>query len=286
MFQLKIAHSKHLMKIAKLRIENFKDEVWKYWNRYGRHELAWRKTKNPYRILVSEVMLQQTQVARVTEKYPEFLAAFPTVHKLTKAPLSQLFRSWSGMGYNRRAKYLRDSAKVIVEKYKGQIPRSREALEGLAGVGKYTAAAVRVFAFNEPDVLIETNIRAAIIHYFYASVLQNTSIEDSKILPIATAAAEGQDPRKWHWALMDYGVYIKRLHKNPARKSAHYLRQSKFEGSLRQVRGAILRTLITGSKTQESIYGLIRENKRIVDKALASLAHDGLMFKKGSLWRV
>ena len=102
------------MKIAKLRIENFKDEVWKYWNRYGRHELAWRKTKNPYRILVSEVMLQQTQVARVTEKYPEFLAAFPTVHKLAKAPPSQVLKVWSGMEYNRRAKYLRDFAKVIV----------------------------------------------------------------------------------------------------------------------------------------------------------------------------
>jgi len=283
MFQLRISHSKHLMKIAKLRIENLKDEVWRYWKKHGRHNLPWRKTKNPYRILVSEVMLQQTQVLRVITKYKEFLKEFPTVQKLARAPLGSVLKVWNGIGYNRRAKYLRDAAKIIVAKYKDRIPKDEAVLRTLPGVGVYTARAVRVFAFNEPDILIETNIRAAIIHSFFQGV---PKVSDRTLLVHAQKTAEGQDPRTWHWALMDYGVHIKKLHKNPARKSTHYVRQSKFEGSLRQARGAILRTLITGSKTQESIYGLIRENKRIVDKALASLAHDGLMFKKGSLWRV
>src|SRR3989338_8865307 len=166
-------------------ISQFQREVLSYWRKNGRHDLAWRKTTNSYRILVSEIMLQQTQVSRVSEKYREFLKVFPTVKALAGAPLGSVLKVWSGMGYNRRAKYLRDAAQIIVEKYKGQIPRSREALEGLAGVGKYTAAAVRVFAFNEPDVLIETNIRAAIIHYFYLSRRRlDKKVTDSELMPI------------------------------------------------------------------------------------------------------
>jgi len=267
-------------------IASFRHVVWNHWKKHGRHGLAWRKTRDPYRILVSEVMLQQTQVSRVEEKYRQFMKVFPSVHTLAGAPLGTVLRVWSGMGYNRRAKYLHDAAKIIVAECKGRVPKDELALRGLPGVGQYTANAVRVFAFNEPDVLIETNIRAAFIHHFYSSVLQNTGIEDSQILPIVETAAKGEDSRTWHWALMDYGVYIKKLHKNPARKSAHYVRQSKFEGSLRQVRGAILHSLVDGSKTKRAIYVLIRANKHIVDKALASLACDDLVTKKGSLWRV
>ncbi|OGX25394.1 MAG: hypothetical protein A3D10_04245 [Omnitrophica WOR_2 bacterium RIFCSPHIGHO2_02_FULL_48_11] len=270
------------MKIAKLRIRNFRDEVWRYWKKHGRRKLAWRKTRNPYRILVSEVMLQQTQVLRVITKYKEFLKEFPTVQKLARAPLGSVLKVWSGMGYNRRAKYLRDAAGIIVGKHKGRVPKDEAVLRALPGVGPYTARAVRVFAFNEPDVLIETNIRAAFIHLFYPSVLQNTGIEDSKILLIAAAAAEGQNPREWHWALMDYGVHIKKLHKNPARKSAHYTKQSKFEGSLRQVRGAILKSIL---KDIPHIDLRGRYGKKY-EAALTSLSKDGLILKKKGLWKV
>ena len=148
MFQLRISHSKHLMKIAKLRIENLKDEVWRYWKKHGRHNLPWRKTKNPYRILVSEVMLQQTQVLRVITKYKEFLKEFPTVQKLARAPLGSVLKVWNGIGYNRRAKYLRDAAKIIVAKYKDRIPKDEAVLRTLPGVGGYTARAVRGVGFN------------------------------------------------------------------------------------------------------------------------------------------
>src|SRR3990167_45987 len=156
------------------KISEFRRTVWKYYNENGRHDLPWRKTKDPYRILVSEVMLQQTQVARVLEKYKQFLKRFPTVRALAKASLADVLKIWSGLGYNRRGKYLHDAAKVIV-----RVGNIKKELTGpLPGVGPYTKAAVLTFAFNQPEVLIETNIRAAYIHHFYASVLQKTAIED------------------------------------------------------------------------------------------------------------
>jgi A/G-specific adenine glycosylase len=272
-------------------LTTFRREVWNYWKKHGRHDLAWRKTKDPYKILVSEVMLQQTQVPRVSEKYGKFLKKFPNTRALARAKLVDVLRIWSGMGYNRRAKYLHDAAKIIVEKHGGKVPRDFAALRTLPGVGPYTASAIRVFAFNEPDTLIETNIRAAFIHHFYSSVLQKTAITDGQILPIAKRAAEGNNPpaggpRKWHWALMDYGAYLKRSGVRNNHRSAHYVRPSKFEGSLRQIRGAILRTLTAGPKTDDQIYRPIRANRPVVNLALAGLARDGLIVKKKGAWRI
>ncbi len=264
------------------KIAAFRRKVWNHWKKEGRHDLPWRKTKDPYRILVSEVMLQQTQVSRVREKYAEFLNAFPSVRTLARAPLGSVLKIWSGLGYNRRGKYLRDAAKVIVEKYGGNF---RKALEHpLPGVGPYTRAAVRAFSFNEPCVLIETNIRAVYMHHFYTSVLQKTSIADSEIFPLAEAAGRGQDPRTWNWALMDYGAYLKRSGVRNNVRSAHYTKQSKFEGSLRQVRGEILRRLMKGEngKKREDLPAGRQEWK----KALASLARDGLIVKDGNHWRI
>jgi A/G-specific adenine glycosylase len=270
--------SEVLRKISAARIRAFRSVVWKYWKENGRHDLPWRKTIDPYRILVSEVMLQQTQVPRVIEKYKEFLKAFPTVQSLARGTLADVLKVWSGLGYNRRGKYLHDAAKEIVRS--GNI---KEALDGpLPGVGPYTRAAVRVFAYNEPDVLIETNIRAVYIHHFYSSVLHKTAIEDRQILPVATKAAEGQDPRTWHSALMDYGVHIKKLHKNPARRSTGYTKQSKFEGSLRQIRGAVLKALAGGAE----IIDLRSRYKKRFDEAVAGLARDGLLVKEKGKWRI
>jgi len=242
--------------------------------------LPWRKTHDPYKILVSEVMLQQTQVPRVVEKYGEFLVAFPTIFVLSQASLSDVLKVWSGLGYNRRAKYLYDAARVIVNEYRGDVEAATKAKK-LPGVGPYTKSAVRVFAFDESHTLIETNVRAAYIHYFYSSVLQNTAITDKELMPIIEKAAESQDPREWHWALMDYGSYIKKTHKNPARRSSSHARQSKFEGSLRQVRGAILRALHEGAPLKELPYEQAR-----LKAALASLQKDGLLAKQGKGWRI
>ncbi len=278
-----------LQNVPAARLNVFRAAAWKYYKENGRHDLPWRKTTDPYKILVSEVMLQQTQVPRVIEKYKAFLIRFPNVRRLAGAPLSDVLKLWSGMGYNRRAKFLREAAQTIMRGYGGRVPKAAVVLRTLPGVGPYTAGAVRVFAFNEPDTLIETNIRAAYIHFFYASVLQKTSISDSELLPLIQKAAKGEDPREWHWALMDYGAHIKKLHKNPARRSAHYTRQSKFEGSLRQVRGAILRALADGPQAERSfdIYlSRRRLDKLKLGEALGGLARDGLIENKKGIWRI
>ncbi len=260
----------------------FRVLVWKYWRENGRHDLPWRKTKDPYRILVSEIMLQQTQVPRVLGKYKEFLKQFPTVRALAKASLSDVLKVWSGLGYNRRGKHLQDAAKEIVEKYDRNLKRALE--HKLSGVGPYTRAAVKAFAFNESGTFIETNIRAAYIHHFFGI---STNVHDREILLILKKAAEGQDPRKWHWALMDYGAHLKRSGVHNNHKSAHYTKQSKFEGSLRQVRGAILRKLQKGSRTENAMRSdLIAFGKRRLEKALAGLARDGLIAKEKGKWRI
>ena len=273
-------------------LARFRRVVWKYWKENGRHNLPWRKTRDPYRIMVSEVMLQQTQVPRVIEKYKEFLRAFPTIRALARSNLAEVLRVWSGLGYNRRGKYLHDAAKIIMEKHGGRVPLETPALRTLPGMGPYTASAIRVFAYNEPDVLIETNVRAVYIYHFEKIWTRRVHISDRDILPIVTKAATGQDSREWHWALMDYGVYLKKLYKNPARKSAQYVRQSKFEGSLRQIRGAILRVLHNGSRSEaEIIKEVVRGTLHISDKkkvltALTSLLRDGLIVEEKGKWRI
>lgn len=258
-------------------VKAFRALVWKYYRAHGRHTLPWRKTKNPYRILVSEVMLQQTQVPRVVEKYKEFLKEFPAVRTLAEASLADVLKVWSGLGYNRRAKYLHDAAKEIVGTHKSNF---RKALEHpLPGVGPYTKAAVKAFAFNESAVLLETNVRAAFIHHFFPNTQQ---VDDLQIIMYAEKVAKNQDPREWHWALMDYGVHIKKLHKNPARRSSSYVRQSKFEGSLRQVRGAILRELHTDRFTLKNLPFEVDK----VENALEALERDGLIVKEKGRWQI
>jgi A/G-specific adenine glycosylase len=290
-------------------ITRFRREVWNYYRAYGRETLPWRKTKDPYKILVSEIMLQQTQVPRVVEKYKEFLKAFPTVQSLARQDLASVVRAWSGMGYNRRAKYLKQMAEIIVKEQGGKIPKDFATLRSLPGIGTYTASAVRVFAYNLPDVLIETNVRAVYIHHFckgqsfagnmaqnIGADLQRTVlcelVSDKELLPIIQNAAQDQDPREWHWALMDYGSHLKKLHKNPARKSATYKKQSKFEGSVRQVRGAILLVLQGGPQTEKilskKVSGGVASgySNATFEKAIEGLEREGMVVKKKGRWGI
>jgi len=278
-----VHRKKHPVRLQARALEEFRSEVWDFWKREGRHDLPWRKTKGPYKVLVSEVMLQQTQVPRVIEKYTSFLKKFPTVEALARAPLSEVLREWSGLGYNRRGKFLRDAAIVIVEAYDGRVPKDVHALRAIPGIGNYTASAIRAFAFNLPGTLIETNIRTAYIHYFFADKKQ---VSDAAILAIADKAAQEQDPREWHWALMDYGAFIKKTHGNLSRKSAIYTKQSKFEGSLRQVRGAIMKALsVKGSLSHTALLRLPFEKVRL-ELALVSLVKDRLVKKAGARWKI
>ena len=224
-------------------IRTFRKSIYDYYRTDGR-DLPWRKTKNPYRILVSEVMLQQTQVERVIGKYGEFLAAFPDFPSLAEAPLPRLLRLWQGMGYNRRALMLRSLAQKIVGEHWGRMPSDPETLIGLPGIGPYTLGAIMAFAFNKPVVFLDTNIRRVYIDAFFPG---REKIRDEEIVPLIRQTLDARSPRKWYNALMDYGAMLKQRRGNPNKRSAHYSRQASFENSDRQVRGRILKVLVNGS---------------------------------------
>jgi len=230
------------------QIYDFVSKVWKYYDAKGRHDLPWRQPSkdgvfDPYAIMVSEIMLQQTQVKRAIIKYDEFLSAFPTISSLSEAPLASVLKTWSGLGYNRRAKFLWQAAQDI--QAKGNFPQTVDLLVQLPGIGVNTAGAIAVYAFNRPVFFIETNIRTVFIHHFFED---SDDITDKQLMPLIEAALQdalerGISPREWHWALMDYGTHIKQAIGNAARRSKTYSKQSKFEGSRRQIRGQVLRIL-------------------------------------------
>jgi A/G-specific adenine glycosylase len=265
-------------KLSFQQIRRFRREIYDYYKRNGR-KLPWRNTRNPYHILLSELMLQQTQVARVIEKYKQFLRRFFTIESLASASLHAVLETWQGLGYNRRALALKKMAAIIVDDYGGKIPRDIETLKALPGVGAATAGAVCAFAFNKPAVFVETNIRSVFIHYFFHD---RDGVKDNEILPLVAQTLDAKRPRQWYYALMDYGVALKERHTNPSRKSAHYTIQSPFEGSLRQVRGKILRALVRDPGMTEAALG--KEINRDVDRVgqcLQQLCKEGFILKKG-----
>lgn len=233
-----------------MTIPAFQKKILKWYATNGRHDLPWRPpalklrrdgSVDPYKILVSEVMLQQTQVDRVIPKFTSFLKAFPSPARLAGASTHTLLSEWKGLGYNRRALYLQRAAHEIVNRHKGIVPRDPKLIEDLPGVGHYTARAVAAFAFNSPEVFIETNIRRVFIHFFFAG---RDKISDDEVVPWVKKALWITDPRRWYGALMDYGALAMRDTPNPNTRSRQYVRQSRFEGSRRHTRATILDILL------------------------------------------
>jgi len=249
--------------------------------RAAARKFPWRETTDPYAILVSEIMLQQTQVGRVTEKFPAFLSAFPDFDTLAKAPLVDVLAAWQGMGYNRRAIALQKCARLVMEEYGGRLPDNPEILATFPGIGKATAASICAYAFNRPVVFIETNIRRVFIHHFFED---GAMVSDDEIRPLVEAALCHADPREWYNALMDYGTDLAKSVPNPNRRSRHYAKQSAFEGSDRQVRGAILKLLVAkGTLTRAALLREMNEDNNRVGAILAALEAEGFIrtTKKG-----
>lgn len=222
------------------RVAHFRHIIYDHFREYGR-VLPWRSTRNPYRILVSEIMLQQTQVERVLLKYEVFLEQLPDVASLARAPLRQVLAVWQGLGYNRRAVALQRIGQRVVDEFGGQIPACYDTLLTFPGIGPATAGAILAFAFEQPAVFIETNIRRVFIHFFFRG---RTEVGDQEILPLVKGTLDLGQPRTWYYALMDYGAMLKTVEQNPNRRSKHYTRQTPFEGSDRQIRGLILKALV------------------------------------------
>ncbi|HSW64445.1 MAG TPA: winged helix-turn-helix transcriptional regulator [Dissulfurispiraceae bacterium] len=221
-------------------IRSFRRTVRAFYQK-NRRDMPWRETADPYHIVVSEIMLQQTQVERVHDKYLFFVKALPDFSSLAQAPLQQVLALWQGLGYNRRAIALKKIAGLIISQFDGELPSSVDMLRRLPGIGHATASSIAAFAFNVPTAFIETNIRRVFIHHFFDDRLD---VHDSEIMPLVSAALDRRNPREWYYALMDYGSALKKQIPNPNRRSVHYVRQSRFEGSSRQKRGAVLKFLL------------------------------------------
>ncbi len=265
--------------LSQSRIQSFREKVYTYYERHGR-DLPWRKRPTPYRVLISEIMLQQTQVDRVAGKYREFLARFPNFTSLAEAPLPELLTLWSGLGYNRRALALKALAQKVAAEYSGRLPSEADKLLTLPGIGKYTAGAIAAFAFNRPVVFIDTNIRRVYIHEF---LHDRDKIRDEEIIPLIEQTIDLANPRRWYNALMDYGTMLKQEFVNPNRRSAHYTRQSPFEKSNRQVRGMILKVLVRDSPL--SGLQIVRKtgmDQERVKANLLQLAKEGFIRKRRS----
>lgn len=192
-----------LVSIATKKKTEFQERIFAWWEK-NKRDLPWRHTHNPYNILISEVMLQQTQVSRALPKYREFIREFPTVTSLAESPLATILRVWKGMGYNRRAKYLQKTAQTIITRFHGEFPSNEPDLLDLPGVGLYTARAIQVFAWKRDVAMVDTNVRQILVHYFFNDVPQSPKIiQDAadQLLPIGNSW-------EWHQALMDYGSLV------------------------------------------------------------------------------
>ncbi|MEX2008517.1 MAG: hypothetical protein WD850_03445 [Candidatus Spechtbacterales bacterium] len=261
----------------------FKKIIWDHYREHGR-ELAWRTTITPYRILVSEVMLQQTQVARVQKVFPVFIRTFPSFAALAGASRTDVLRAWQGMGYNRRALALHGAAQMVVHEYHGRLPKTSEALTRLPGVGPATAASIVAFAFNVPTVFIETNIRRVYLHYFFSGAKE--PVHDREIFAHVARTVDADNPRQWYYALMDYGSTLPRSVVNPNRRSAHYARQSTFEGSDRQLRGRIIRRLLNDGARPEELALEFKEDIRRVKHVIAGMEKEGFVSARRARWYI
>lgn len=259
-----------------MKPEEFREIVWQQGRELYR-DMPWRVNTEPYFVLVSELMLQQTQVDRVVPKFHQFMMAFPTIYALASATLAEVLTVWSGLGYNRRAKFLYEAAKKVVADFKGEIPSTFDELVSLPGIGPNTAGAILAYSFNQPIVFIETNIRTV---YFYHLFDEDELISDKELREKVTETLDTEHPREWYWALMDYGALLKKQGVGQINRSKHYKKQAPLKGSLREVRGLILKALARGDLTKEELVALIPQDERF-ERALADLAAEKLIAQTG-----
>ncbi len=264
-------------------IEQFQAEIYNFYKENGR-VFQWRQTTDPYHIVVSEIMLQQTQTHRVEEKYKNFVEKLPNFLALAEISTRDLLLLWQGLGYNRRALSLQKTAQIIMQDYGGQLPNSPEILLNFPGIGPATASSICVFAFNTPTVFIETNIRAVYIHKFFQN---RTDVTDKELFPLVEQTLDKNNSRHWYYALMDYGVMLKKKFKNPSRKSAHHTQQSKFEGSERQIRGMILRALTAHKALNfDMLCALIDREPHRIERNLQDLCTEGFVQKQNTIFYI
>ena len=266
--------------------------VWEEGERLYR-DLPWRNTHDPYAIMLSEIMLQQTQVARVQNYWDRFLDLFPTIDALASAETPLVLEMWQGLGYNRRALALKSCAEVCSRRYGGVLPRSREELIALPGIGPATAGGILAFAYNEPGVYLETNVRTVFLHELFPD---RDQVPDKEIVPYVERTCSLDNPRGWYYALLDYGSFLKSTLPNPSRRSKHHSRQSTFEGSRRQKRAELVRVVLAQSDVSlgdlqaalaefEATHGRPEPELELTCSIADDLAKEGFFVKDGGRYR-
>jgi A/G-specific adenine glycosylase len=229
-------------------------------------------------------MLQQTQVPRVIGHYEAFIERFPDPAALARAPLADALALWQGLGYNRRCLGLHRAASEIVARFDGRVPRGIDDLESLPGVGRTTACAMAAFAFEAPVAFIETNIRRVFIHWFFPG---RKAVHDREILPIVERTLDRRRPGEWYNALMDYGTWLAGRVVNPNRRSANPVRQTRFEGSRRQLRGRVLALLVDGRARR---IGALAREMGTTEAGLSPIVHEleaeGFLARSRGCYRV
>lgn len=260
-------------------IELFRKLIYAYFKN-NRRDFPFRNEITPYNVLVSEIMLQQTQTGRVAERFLEFKKEFPDFLSLSNAPNKKLLMAWQGMGYNRRVLALKQIAKEVITDYNGQLPDTVDILKTFPQIGHNTASSIAAFAYNKPSIFIETNIRRVYIYFFFP---KKKNINDKDILPIVESTVDNDNPREWYYALMDYGVMLKKTHPELNKRSSHYRKQSPFKGSNREIRGKILKILTSESEILEST--LLKKLQLKIEKMrpiLQQLEQEGFLKRNGN----
>ncbi len=274
----------NVKKLSGSQVKSFQKKVWDFYTAHGRHDLPWRPPQlkeksgkiDMYPIMVSEIMLQQTQVSRVLPKFENWMKKFPNVKALAQSSRKDVLTLWQGLGYTRRAKFLHEAAQSIL---KSGVPSTVRELESLPGIGHYTARAIVAFAWNKSYAFVETNVRTVYINHFFKN---KEIVTDAEILNLVEQTLDQDCPREWMYALMDYGSYLKSQGNAHNRRAKGFTRQSKFKGSVREVRGAIIKFLtekevLTSSDKKEFEKRFDIER---VAQALNGLVKDNLIGKQ------
>jgi len=264
-------------------VDTFQAYILDYYRRCGR-DFPWRRRISPYRILVSEIMLQQTQTQRVAQKFEPFIQAFPSFTVLARSSFHDVLSYWQGLGYNRRAQGLHKTAQRVVQEFHCHLPTDVETLKTFPSIGPNTAASIATFACNTPTVFFETNIRTVFIYHFF---YHHPDVSDEQLRPLVEQTLHRQDPRVWYYALMDYGVWLKQQYGNFNRQSKHYTTQSKFEGSERQIRGMILRMLTQqGALSYEQLCREIPREEQRIRNNLHNLVDEGMVQARRDMYQL
>jgi len=246
------------------------------WYKINKRDFPWRRTTDPYNILVSEVMLQQTQAQRVVPYYEKFIDDFPTLKDLAHAKNYEVLKDWSGLGFNNRAIRLKEMALIIQNDFKEVFPKQIDQLLILKGIGSYTAAAILAFAFNKKVAVIDTNIRRVLIHELHL----NQNISQKRLSEIALSVIPKGKSRIWHNALMDYGALSATAKRTNIKSKS---KQSQFKGSEREVRGKILKLLLEKKKLGKSNLAEIIAHKNL-EQIICKMKSDGLIIvRKGMI---